>query len=118
MWNSLLSMYWKIIKIYTKQTIALLIRFFEDTYELKFADKFKKKKKKRRMRIFGHRIFSKSFGGKIHRIWTGFAYRINKIKSQSNLFSRLALKSSFFGWRTHYTSKKSCFTPGSSFLIW
>ena len=36
------------------------------------------------------RIFSKSFGGKIHRIWTGFAYRINKIKSQSNLFSRLA----------------------------
>ena len=48
-------------------------------------------KKKRRMRIFEHRIFfPKSFGGKIHRIWTGFAYRINKIKSQSNLFSRLA----------------------------
>ena len=46
MWNSLLSMYWKIIKIYTKQTIALLIRFFEDTYELQFVDKFKKKKKK------------------------------------------------------------------------
>ena len=43
MWNSLLSMYWKIIKIYTKQTIALLIRFFEDTYELKFVDKLKKK---------------------------------------------------------------------------
>ena len=43
------------------------------------------------MRIFEHRIFfPKSFGGKIHRIWTGFAYRINKIKSQSNLFSRLA----------------------------
>ena len=62
MWNSLLSMYWKIIKIYTKQTIALLIRFFEDTYELQFVEKFKKKK--RRMRIFGHRIFSKSFGGK------------------------------------------------------
>ena len=82
-------MYWKIIKIYTKQTIALLIRFFEDTYELQFVDKFKKKKK-RRMRIFEHRIFSKSFGEKIHRIWTGFAYRINKIKSQSNLFSRLA----------------------------
>ena len=40
MWNSLLSMYWKIIKIYTKQTIALLIRFFEDTYELQFVDKF------------------------------------------------------------------------------
>ena len=93
MWNrcGLLSMYWKIIKIYTKQTIALLIRFFEDTYELQFVDKFLKKKKKRRMRIFEHRIFfSKSFGGKIHRIWTGFAYRINKIKSQSNLFSRLA----------------------------
>ena len=45
MWNSLLSMYWKIIKIYTKQTIALLIRFFEDTYELQFVDKFFKKKK-------------------------------------------------------------------------
>ena len=38
MWNSLLIMYWKIIKIYTKQTIALLIRFFEDTYELQFVD--------------------------------------------------------------------------------
>ena len=48
MWNrcGLLSMYWKIIKIYTKQTIALLIRFFEDTYELQFVDKFLKKKKK------------------------------------------------------------------------
>ena len=59
MWNrcGLLSMYWKIIKIYTKQTIALLIRFFEDTYELQFVDKFFKKKKKRRMRIFEHRIF-------------------------------------------------------------
>ena len=47
MWNrcGLLSMYWKIIKIYTKQTIALLIRFFEDTYELQFVDKFLKKKK-------------------------------------------------------------------------
>ena len=118
MWNSLLSMYWKIIKIYTKQTIALLIRFFEDTYELKFVDKFKKKKKNGACVFLGTVFFSKSFGGKIHRIWTGFAYRINKIKSQSNLFSRLALKSSFFGWRTHYTSKKSCFTPGSSFLIW
>ena len=40
MWNSLLSMYWKIIKIYTKQTIALLIRFFEYTYELQFVDNF------------------------------------------------------------------------------
>ena len=91
MWNrcGLLSMYWKIIKIYTKQTIALLIRFFEDTYELQFVDKFLKKKKKRRMRILSI-FFPKSFGGKIHRIWTGFAYRINKIKSQSNLFSRLA----------------------------
>ena len=47
MWNSLLSMYWKIIKIYTKQPIALLIRFFEDTYELQFVDKFFKKKKKK-----------------------------------------------------------------------
>ena len=45
MWNSLSSMYWKIIKIYTKQTIALLIRFFEDTYELQFVDNFFLKKK-------------------------------------------------------------------------
>ena len=50
-------MYWKIIKIYTKQTIALLIRFFEDRYELQFVDKFFFKKKKQRMRIFEHRIF-------------------------------------------------------------
>ena len=61
MWNSLLSMYWKIIKIYTKQTIALLIRFFEDTYELQFVDNLKKKKKKRRMRIFEHRLLAGKF---------------------------------------------------------
>ena len=63
MWNSLLSMYWKIIKIYTKQTIALLIRFFEDTYELQFVDKFKKKKN-RRMRILGTVFFLSLLAGK------------------------------------------------------
>ena len=38
----------------------------------------KLKKKKRRMRIFEHRIFSKSFGGKIHHNWTDVTYRIIK----------------------------------------
>ena len=32
-------------------------------------------KKKRRMRIFEHRIFSKSFGGKICHNWTDVTYR-------------------------------------------
>ena len=35
-------------------------------------------KKKRRMRIFEHRIFSKSFGGKIRHNWTDVTYRIKK----------------------------------------
>ena len=35
-----------------------------------------KKKKKRRMRIFEHSIFSKSFGGKFHHNWTDVTYRI------------------------------------------
>ena len=30
------------------------------------------------MRIFEHRIFSKSFGGKIHHNWTDVTYRIIK----------------------------------------
>ena len=94
-------MYWKIIKIYTKQTIALLIRFFEDTYELQFVDKFFFfKKKKRRMRIFGHRIFSKSFGGKIHRIWTGFAYRINKMNSLYLFHTGIILSYLISAWST------------------
>ena len=40
-----------------------------------------KTKKKRRMRIFEHRIFSKSFGGKIHHNWTDVTYRIIKQKN-------------------------------------
>ena len=32
------------------------------------------------MRIFEHRIFSKSFGGKIRHSWTDVTYRINKEK--------------------------------------
>ena len=46
------------------------------------------KKKNRRMRILGARI-SKSFGGKIHHIWTDVTYRINKknfLKSLLNSF--------------------------------
>ena len=34
--------------------------------------------KNRRMRILGAFIFSKSFGGKIHYIWTDVTYRMNK----------------------------------------
>ena len=33
------------------------------------------------MRIFEHRIFSKSFGGKIHHNWTDVTYRIIKQKN-------------------------------------
>ena len=46
-------------------------------------------KKNRRMRILGARIFSKSFGGKIHHIWTDVTYRMNKknfLKSPLNSF--------------------------------
>ena len=43
------------------------------------------KKKKRRMRIFEHRIFSKSFGGKIRHIWTEVTYRINKEHASKDL---------------------------------
>ena len=32
------------------------------------------------MRILEHRIFSKSFGGKIFRIWTDVTYRTNFFK--------------------------------------
>ena len=41
-------------------------------------ENLKKKKKNRRMRILGACIFSKSFGGKIHHIWTDVTYRMNK----------------------------------------
>ena len=44
-----------------------------------------KKKKKRRMRIFEHRIFSKSFGGKIRHIWTEVTYRITKEHASKDL---------------------------------
>ena len=47
------------------------------------------KKKNRRMRILGACIFSKSFGGKIHHIWTDVTYRMNKknfLKSPLNSF--------------------------------
>ena len=34
------------------------------------------------MRILEHRIFSKSFGGKIFRIWTDVTYRTNFFKKR------------------------------------
>ena len=52
---------------------------------LKKKNFFKKKKEKRRMRIFEHRIFSKSFGGKIRHIWTEVTYRINKEHASKDL---------------------------------
>ena len=52
---------------------------------------FWKLKKNRRMRILGARIFSKSFGGKIHHIWTDVTYRMNKTN-----FLKSPLDSFFF----------------------
>ena len=40
-----------------------------------------KKKKKLAHAYFKHRIFSKSFGGKIRHIWTDVIYRMNKEKT-------------------------------------
>ena len=46
---------------------------------------WKKVLKKRRMRIFEHRIFSKSFGGKICHNWTDVTYRAcEKINKTEN----------------------------------
>ena len=45
-----------------------------------------KKKINRRMRIFEHRIFSKSFGGKIRHSWTDITYRINKEKKMVHTY--------------------------------
>ena len=43
---------------------------------------FKKKKKKPPAHAyFKHRIFPKSFGGKIRHIWTDIIYRMNKEKT-------------------------------------
>ena len=47
------------------------------------------KKKKSAHAYLGARIFSKSFGGKIHHIWTDVTYRMNKtnfLKSPLNSF--------------------------------
>ena len=38
------------------------------------------------MRIFEHRIFSKSFGGKIRHSWTDVTYRINKEKKMVHTY--------------------------------
>ena len=38
------------------------------------------------MRILEHRIFSKSFGGKIHHNWTDVTYRIMKQKNWRKFF--------------------------------
>ena len=39
------------------------------------------------MRIFKHRIFSKSFGGKIYHNWTDVTYRMNKHKWRMRNYS-------------------------------
>ena len=39
------------------------------------------------MRIFEHRIFSKSFGGKICHNWTDVTYRMNKQKWRMRNYS-------------------------------
>ena len=39
------------------------------------------------MRIFEHRIFSKSFGGKIRHNWTDVTYRIKKKKRRMRIIS-------------------------------
>ena len=56
-----------------------------------------KKKKKRRMRIFEHRIFSKSFGGKIHHNWTDVTYRIIKQINWRMRILGARIFSKFFG---------------------
>ena len=38
------------------------------------------------MRILEHRIFSKSFGGKIFRIWTDVTYRTNFFKKKAHAY--------------------------------
>ena len=48
------------------------------------------------MRIFKHRIFSKSFSGKIYHNWTDVTYRMNKHKwRMRNCSARIFSK--FFG---------------------
>ena len=64
------------------------------------------------MRIFEHRFFPKSFGGKIRHIWTEVTYRINKEHASKDLV--------FFG------GKISCWTafiinnnfPALDFGVW
>ena len=48
------------------------------------------------MRIFEHRIFSKSFGGKICHNWTDVTYRMNKQKWRMRNYSA-RIFSKFFG---------------------
>ena len=61
-----------------------------------------KKKINRRMRIFEHRIFSKSFGGKIRHSWTDITYRINKEKKNG----AYVLRAPDFFWRENLTRWK------------
>ena len=48
------------------------------------------------MRIFEHRIFSKSFGGKIRHNWTDVTYRIKK-KKTAHAYYKHPYFSKFFG---------------------
>ena len=43
------------------------------------------------MRIFEHRIFSKSFGGKIRHNWTDVTYRIKKKRRMRIISTRIFL---------------------------
>ena len=61
-----------------------------------------KKKINRRMRIFEHRIFSKSFGGKIRHSWTDVTYRINKEKKNG----AYVLRAPDFFWQEKLTRWK------------
>ena len=65
--------------------------FIENKLETQYV-----KKKNRRMRIFEHRIFSKSFGGKICHKWADVTYRMNKQKWRMRNY-RPRISSKFFG---------------------
>ena len=85
---------------------------------------FENLKKKSAHAYFGRLYFSKSFGGKIHHIWTDVTYRMNKknfLKSPLNSFfflqvhGTLKLQVLDFGKRIltliHGSLKEMCYSP-------
>ena len=80
-WNfgGLLSRYWETIKVDIKTDLLTLLLIIQEN-KYTFTAKEIKKKKKLAHAYFKHRIFSKSFGGKIRHIWTDVIYRMNKEK--------------------------------------